>query len=191
MKLKELRSALQEVSAFERAKIEFEQYPTSADLASHMVFTMQSNYESVEGKRIADLGCGCGMLSIACCLMGGRVVGFDIDPDALEIARRNSEQLELLDAVDWLQCDVRNLPLRGLANLAHETTTETTTRDSRGRRRFLFDTVVMNPPFGTKTTVGIDMMFVEQALKVPPNWHTRPRRGSSLANDTHRRCCCC
>ena len=33
-----------------------------------------------------------------------------------------------------------------------------------GRSDFQFDTVIMNPPFGTKNNEGIDMVFLETAL---------------------------
>jgi rRNA N6-adenosine-methyltransferase METTL5 len=84
---------------FDEPKIIYEQYPTSPDIASHMVcvacerettprrahstlivhthththtqiFTMCNKYDDVEGKRIADLGCGCAVLSIGCALLG-------------------------------------------------------------------------------------------------------------------------
>jgi predicted RNA methylase len=35
-----------------------------------MVYTIANSYDEIEGKCIADLGCGCGMLSIAAHLMG-------------------------------------------------------------------------------------------------------------------------
>lgn len=55
-------------------------------------------------------------------------VGFDIDEDALEIFNRNVEEFELTN-VDMVQCDVCSLS---------------------NRMSKSFDTVIMNPPFGTK-----------------------------------------
>ena len=55
-------------------------------------------------------------------------VGFDIDEDALEIFNRNVEEFELTN-VDMVQCDVCSLS---------------------NRLSKSFDTVIMNPPFGTK-----------------------------------------
>lgn len=33
----------------------------------------------------------------------------------------------------------------------------------------MFDTVIMNPPFGTKSNAGIDMKFLKRALKLSNN----------------------
>ena len=59
-------------------------------------------------------------------------VGFDIDEDALEIFNRNVEEFELTN-VDVVQCDVCSLS---------------------NRMSKSFDTVIMNPPFGTKNNKG-------------------------------------
>lgn len=60
-------------------------------------------------------------------------VGFDIDVDALEIFRKNAEEFEISN-VDLVQCDMCALEAEGFANK--------------------FDTVIMNPPFGTKHNTG-------------------------------------
>ncbi len=85
MKLKELESHLQQVDAFESPKILLEQYPTRAHIAARVLHTAQASFGDLEDKSVADLGCGCGVLSIGAVMLGaGAVVGFDIDPDALE-----------------------------------------------------------------------------------------------------------
>jgi ribosomal protein L11 methyltransferase len=44
------------------------------------------------GASVLDVGCGSGILSIACALLGaGDVHGIDVDPDAVRIARENAE----------------------------------------------------------------------------------------------------
>lgn len=72
MKLKELESWLQEVSGFETPKVSLEQYETPAHIAARMVHTMESSFGDLEGKVVADLGCGCGMLMIGSVLMGAQ-----------------------------------------------------------------------------------------------------------------------
>lgn len=45
----------------------------------------------VEGKQVADVGCGSGILSVGACLLGAaRVVAVDIEPQAVEVTRENA-----------------------------------------------------------------------------------------------------
>ena len=65
--------------------IHSEQYPTRPHIAACMVHTMAYTFDDIEDKLIADLGCGCGVLSIGSVMLGaGAVTGFDVDQDALE-----------------------------------------------------------------------------------------------------------
>lgn len=143
MKLKELESCLQQVDGFEEPKILLEQYPTSPHIAACMLYTIHNTFDDIEGKLIADLGCGCGVLCIGAAMLdAGLCVGFDIDKDALDIAQTNTEEFEISN-IDLVQCDLCALEV-GYAQK--------------------FDTVIMNPPFGTKHNQGIDMKFLKTAL---------------------------
>ncbi|XP_052579379.1 rRNA N6-adenosine-methyltransferase METTL5 isoform X1 [Peromyscus californicus insignis] len=145
LRLKELESRLQEVDGFEKPKLLLEQYPTRPHIAACMLYTIHNTYDDIENKVVADLGCGCGVLSIGAAMLGaGLCVGFDIDEDALEIFNRNVEEFELTN-VDMIQCDVHSLSNRMFK---------------------LFDTVIMNPPFGTKNNKGTDMAFLKTALEM-------------------------
>ena len=109
LKLRELESALQEVDEFESPKVLLEQYPTRPHIAACMLHTMQTQFGDVEGRMVADLGVGCGVLSVGASLLGaGAVVGLDVDPDALEVCGENVEAFEL-DNVDLVQSDVKSL----------------------------------------------------------------------------------
>lgn len=47
----------------------------------------------IEGARVADVGCGSGILSIGACRMGAReVCAVDIEPVSVEVARENAER---------------------------------------------------------------------------------------------------
>jgi len=82
LKLKQLEAALNEIETFEKPKILLEQYPTRPHLAACILHSIESTYGDLDGKIIADLGCGTGVLSIGARLLGAiSVVGFDIDPD--------------------------------------------------------------------------------------------------------------
>lgn len=145
MKLKELESCLQQVDGFEEPKILLEQYPTSPHIAGCMLYTIHNTFDDIKNKLVADLGCGCGVLSIgAAVLDAGLCVGFDIDSDALDIFTRNVEEFELTN-IDVIQSDVCSI-------------------GSSYEKKF--DTVIMNPPFGTKHNQGIDMHFLKTALSM-------------------------
>lgn len=149
MKRKHLEEYLEGIEVFENPKVELEQYPTKPHIASHMLYTMQASYGDVEGKLVADLGCGCGALSLGAAMLGaGTVVGYDVDPDALEVWRANCDEMEI-DACEAVLCDVT----QGFPSYScHKQ----------------FDTVIMNPPFGTKQK-GVDMEFLQMALHLANN----------------------
>ncbi|CDP03298.1 unnamed protein product [Coffea canephora] len=142
MKLKQLEGLLGSLEQFYNPKIELEQYPTGSHIASRMLYTAENSFGDVTNKVVADFGCGCGTLGIAAALLGAQhVVGLDIDAESLEIASENADELEL--DMEFVQCDIRNLRWEGQ----------------------IIDTVVMNPPFGTRRK-GADMDFLCVALKV-------------------------
>jgi ubiquinone/menaquinone biosynthesis C-methylase UbiE len=43
-----------------------------------------------EGRRVLDVGCGTGGVSLACAAKGARVIGIDANPGMLEVARRKA-----------------------------------------------------------------------------------------------------
>ena len=88
MKLKEFEWALQEIKQFDKPKVKLEQYPTSAHLASRVIFNAENSYGDIEDKSVLDLGCGPCILGIAAQMFGSAyTMGIDIDIDALNIAR--------------------------------------------------------------------------------------------------------
>lgn len=148
MKLKELESWLQDITGFENPKVKLEQYETPAHIAARMVHTMESSFGDLQGKVVADLGCGCGMLAIGTVMMGASIAfGFDIDSDALQICQENLEELEV-PSIELIQTDVKLLG--GDQSKFHK----------------FFDTVVLNPPFGTKHNHGSDVEFLKVALDI-------------------------
>jgi len=145
MKLKELECHLQEVDEFEEPKILLEQYPTRPHIAACMIHTMASTFDDVEDRSILDLGCGSGVLTIGCVMLGAAtVLGLDLDPDALDTCQQNLEAFDI-DNVDLINGNV-------------------TDADQILRQKF--DVVIMNPPFGTKHNKGLDLLFLEKGIKL-------------------------
>jgi predicted RNA methylase len=96
---------------FHCSSVELEQIPTSAHIASRMIFTAANQYEDIENCSIGDFGCGTGMLSIACNALGpNNVIGFDIDEAALETAWINCKTLEIAD-IDFVNTNVEHLAI--------------------------------------------------------------------------------
>jgi len=137
---------LQQVEVFDKPKVLLEQYPTRPHIAASMLWTIESSFQDIGDKIVCDLGCGSGMLSIGSVMLGAQlVVGIDIDEDALEISMQNRDDFDMNEKVELILADAN-----GSLEQMHKK----------------FDTVIMNPPFGTKHNKGIDMTFVKQALSL-------------------------
>ena len=157
LKLRQLETALYDVETFEKPKVLLEQYPTRPHIAACILHTIQTCYGGLDDRIVADLGCGAGVLSIGARLMGARtVIGFDIDSAALQVAQKNLEEFQLNSEKDQDgYCDLvltdvvqTFTPLFDKCEKGKQTTNVTHFSE-------LFDTVVMNPPFGTKHNRGL------------------------------------
>ena len=73
MRLKELIGELQRCNTWAKPRVELEQYPTPPDIAAHMLLAAAEEGD-IEGKLIADLGCGGGVLGIGAALLGAERV---------------------------------------------------------------------------------------------------------------------
>jgi putative methylase len=123
-----LATKLGVVAGFERPDAALEQYPTPPELAAHVVH-LADLHGDVDGRTVIDLGAGTGMLALAAALRGpARVVGLELDGDALGTARANERRVAASAPVHWVRGDATRSPL-AVAEPA---------------------TVVMNPPFGAQ-----------------------------------------
>ena len=147
MKVKCLQSNLESLSVFENPKVSLEQYHTPPRTAAEMLHAVDMDM-GLSGKTVLDLGCGCGILGLGCVNRGAlKVIGIDVDKDALEIAERNRIDVGLTcGEISYLQKDVRSLQREDLPDPS------------------VFDIVVTNPPFGTRSK-NIDTLFVEKGLE--------------------------
>lgn len=140
MKKNELERVLQKVPPHTKPRADLEQYSTPATIAADMLFIAHSNGD-IEGCKVVDLGCGSGIFSIGASLLGaGKVVGVDIDPEALTDARKNAEAAGA--DIELLQANIEKLEIKA-------------------------DTVVMNPPFGAQKR-NADRPFLETAIRTAP-----------------------
>ena len=150
MKLKNIISSLESLETFSSPKDYLEQYQTPPSIAGEMIHYISNNY-SLNNYSIADLGCGTGILGISAALCGCKnVFLFDIDEEALEIAKNNIEQLELEDNIQIIQMDVNQLKQCNKLNK-------------------YFDLVITNPPFGIRSENGADIEFLKTASYICNN----------------------
>jgi ubiquinone/menaquinone biosynthesis C-methylase UbiE len=63
-----------------------------------------------DGQRILELGCGTGRVAFRLARSGAQVVGLDLSPRMLEVARRKSAGVE---GIHWVQGDMRSFDLPG------------------------------------------------------------------------------
>ena len=124
---------------FNQPKPELEQYATPVDIVLEIVKHSKS-LGHLSGK-VADLGCGTGRLAIGAAITGARVTGFEIDEDALKIAKDYSIR-ENLD-IKWINLAIENIEEK-------------------------FETVLMNPPFGSQRP-GADRSFLKKSLEIARN----------------------
>lgn len=149
MKQRKLEMLLEEIEGFSDPELELEQYQTPSLLAAEILhFTyMQGDLDD----SVQDLGCGTGILAIGAKILGARkVVGYDMDPKALEIANINARKLGV--EIDFVFSDIADIE-------GHVKTT------------------VMNPPFGARVK-GRDRPFLSSALRTSEVIYSIHNRGS-------------
>lgn len=149
MKQRKLEILLEEIEGFSDPELELEQYQTPSLLAAeilHFAYMQGDLDDSVQ-----DLGCGTGVLAIGAKLLGAKnVVGYDMDPKALEIANINARKLGV--EIDFVFSDIADIE-------GHVKTT------------------VMNPPFGARVK-GRDRPFLSSALRTSEVIYSIHNRGS-------------
>lgn len=138
MKKVQLERILQSLEPVPSPRSDIEQYATPAGIAADVAFIAYGKGD-IEARRILDAGCGNGVLGIAAKLLGAAtVVGVDVDPSAVAVAEANARRVRV-DAA-WRTADIADI-------------------------EGAFDTVLMNPPFGSQTKHA-DLPFLDRALAV-------------------------
>lgn len=140
LKKKDLERLLSELEVNPSPKVEWEQYTSSSEVAANLLFIAAFTFNDIVGREVFDLGCGNGVLGIGATLIGAkRVVGLDLDPRVLTIARRNSVKA-VSDLIDFIAMDVTDIT--GSA-----------------------DTVLQNPPFGVQRKSS-DRIFLKKGIEL-------------------------
>lgn len=135
----DLAIILQQIQPHPKPKAALEQYTTPADLAAEILFTACYANDDIQNKRVLDLGAGTGRLAIGAALLGAAyVVGIDIEPESLRLASIAKRQFHT-------QVDLVLGPIEAIGRPV--------------------DTVLMNPPFGTKKAHA-DLHFLERAIEL-------------------------
>ncbi|MFC6717602.1 METTL5 family protein [Natrialbaceae archaeon GCM10025810] len=147
---------------------DLEQYLTPPELAAHICHFAAMRGDLADGP-VVDLGTGTGMLAAGAALAGAnRVVGIDVDPEALEMARANAARVYATDAVEVVRGDVSRPPIGP--------------RDASGDRVPEDGpslTVLSNPPFGAQRgNRHADRTFLETAQAVADVSYTIHNEGS-------------
>lgn len=145
-----LAIVLSHLEAFSEPKVRAEQYISDSETAAFALW-QAALLGDIRGKVIADLGCGTGLLGIGALLLGAKSVLFiDFDEKVLEKAKKNLSKVKSED----YRVGKGVFICRDVGQLLKEEMAGT-------------DTVIQNPPFGTKVGHS-DILFLEKALETSP-----------------------
>ena len=152
MKKRHLAMLLSQLMPNPKPRLIWEGYTIDAESAAEITY-IAFMHGDIKGKRVADLGCGSGMLGIAAALLGAnQVFGIDINKTAIKTAMFNAKKANVhVDfAVGDIACVINS-----------------------------FDTTIMNPPFGTWKR-GADIKFLRKALEISDVVYSLHKRSDSV-----------
>ena len=145
-----LAVVLSKLEGFYEPKVRQEQYLMDSEIGAS---TLWNAYliGDIEGKVIADLGCGTGVLGIGALLLGAKRTFFvDSDEKALEMAENNVLKVKSegyrLGSAEFICKDIGKLEIKDSVKV---------------------EVLLQNPPFGTKVRHN-DILFLEKALETSP-----------------------
>ena|SRR3989338_264328 len=131
------------LEGFDTPKVRREQYLMDSEIGASVLWNAHI-LGDIEGRVIADLGCGTGLLGIGVLLLGAKRVFFvDSDKKVLQIAKNNISKVKSegynMGKTEFVCQDISKLKMSA-------------------------DVVIQNPPFGTKVRHS-DVIFLEKALE--------------------------
>ncbi|MCS5555781.1 MAG: methyltransferase [Arenicellales bacterium] len=142
MKVRRLAMILSGLDPHPNDSVELEQYTTEGDLAARWLADIAAFGDLTEGRTVADLGAGNGILGLGALAMGaGRATLVEADQAACDAAKSNAESMGFSDSVEVIQ-----------ATLGSDKV------DLRSA-----DVVISNPPWGRQTPKA-DRPFLEAMI---------------------------
>lgn len=156
LKKSELINIIQDLKTFEQPKVRYEQYFTDAIATADIFFHIAFEQNDLSDRIVIDLGCGTGNLTVAAAILGAKkVIGIDIDADALAICSENLQKLDLESRVLLFNTDITKINWD-----------EFIQKNDLG---FIHENhpimAVSNPPFGVKHR-GVDLLFLKRGLEI-------------------------
>lgn len=154
MKKKELATILSNLKTAHYSP-QLEQYILSGSVAAEILITAY-HFGDIYAKDVADLGCGSGILGIGALLLQANSCLFvDCDCNILEIARQN------VDKTKGLKVGGATFECNHIHNVM-----------------CTVDTVIQNPPFGTRRR-GADVQFLKKAAEIAPVVYSLHKKGNA------------
>jgi len=148
---KRIEIYLSKLKKIENPKYWLEQYSLTPNLAAE-ILNIAFLHGDIKNKKIVDLGCGNGILTIGAKKFGAKFcVGIDIDKDAIKTSIENSRKLK---NVFFILADIDKVQFRKN-----------------------FDTAIQNPPFGLKSERHYDIKFLKKAFEISKKVYSLHRNG--------------
>ncbi|MBS3152792.1 methyltransferase [Candidatus Woesearchaeota archaeon] len=143
MNKKKLAIELSRLQHLIKFNVNLEQYESDSNIASELLWLAYQSGD-INGKVVADFGCGNGILGIGALLLGAKFVYFlDSDKNALEVCKVN--------LLNFYSGENYELVLGDVSLFSKKV-----------------NTVIMNPPFGVQKRKA-DKSFLEVAMKYTDN----------------------
>jgi putative methylase len=134
MRKKDLELLLQNLDVLDNSNNLLEQYRTPVPIAADLLH-LAYMHGDIEGKVIADLGCGNGIFAIGAAILGAEnVYALDLDPEQIKVARKNAKALDL--NLQFKNIDVKDFDIE-------------------------VHTILENPPFGSQVR-NANIPFIEK-----------------------------
>ncbi|WP_423793096.1 METTL5 family protein [Methanocaldococcus indicus] len=149
IKMKHLKMIIDKIPKHPNPKAFLEQYTIDGELASNILYFARNDFKD---NVVIDLGCGTGRLGIGAKILGAkRVLGFDIDKECVDLAKKVVRELDL-DNIEFYCKDIREIDREYINNLL-------------GEDKNLKKVVIQNPPFGAQKR-NADRIFLDKALEI-------------------------